>query len=64
MYDLHNAYNYQNIVFIYLVQFSIRVSFACEFISMQMLHNNKNYHKSCGEQKKKKKKKYNKQKRK
>jgi hypothetical protein len=33
MYDLHNAYNYENIVFIYYVQFSIRVSFACEFIS-------------------------------
>jgi hypothetical protein len=32
MYDLHNAYNYENIVFIYYVQFSIRVSFACEFI--------------------------------
>jgi hypothetical protein len=32
MYDLHNAYNYENIVFIYYVQFSIHVSFACEFI--------------------------------
>jgi hypothetical protein len=32
MYDLHNAYNYENIVFIYYVKFSIRVSFACEFI--------------------------------
>jgi hypothetical protein len=31
MYDFHNAYNYENIVFIYYVQFSIRVSFACEF---------------------------------
>jgi hypothetical protein len=31
MYDLHNAYNHENIVFKNYVQFSIRVSFACEF---------------------------------
>jgi hypothetical protein len=39
MYDLHNAYNYENLVFIYYVQFFIRVSFACEFImqSFQLL---------------------------
>jgi hypothetical protein len=37
MYDLHNAYNYENIVFIYYVQFSIRVSFACEFKSSDLI---------------------------
>jgi hypothetical protein len=36
MYDLHNAYKYENIVFIYYVQFSIRVSFACEFTCMSL----------------------------
>jgi hypothetical protein len=37
MYNLHNAYNCENIVFIYYVKFSIRVSFVCEFIMKQFI---------------------------